>query len=113
MKRFQAFALDIQKAYAEALSRQADPLVAAPDQFARSPPGLVQSLNPRDIAAARLQVFAAFVESGAPWTTTWREFVQKSGDRRAAFARETAQQLHNQSAAEPAIDGARKPSMQP
>jgi hypothetical protein len=32
-----------------------------------------------------------------------------SGDRRAAFARETAQQLHNQSAAEPAINEARKP----
>jgi hypothetical protein len=103
MKRFQAFALDIQKAYAEALSRQADPLVAAPDQFARSPPGLVQSPNPRDIAAARLQVFAAFVESGVPWTTTWREFVQKSGDRRAAFARETVQELRNQSAADPAV----------
>lgn len=66
MKRFQAFALDIQKAYPEALSRQADPLVAAPDQFARSPPGLVQSPNPRDIAAERLQVFVAVVESGAP-----------------------------------------------
>ena len=87
MKRVQAFALDIQKAYAEVLSR--------------------------DTAAARLQVFAAFVESVAPWTTTWREFVQMSGDRRAAFARETAQELHNQSAAEPAIDGARKVSMQP
>ena len=91
--------MDIQKAYAEALSRQADPLVAAPDQFARSPPGLVQSPNPRDIAAARLQVFAAFVESGVPWTTTWREFV--------------AQELRNQSAAEPAIIEARKLSMQP
>jgi hypothetical protein len=41
MKRFQAFALDIQKAYGEALSRQADPLVATTDQFARSLPGLV------------------------------------------------------------------------
>jgi hypothetical protein len=38
-----------------------------------------------------------------PWTTTWREFVQKSGDRRAAFARETVQELRNQSAADPAV----------
>jgi hypothetical protein len=105
--------LDIQKAYREALSRQADPLVAATDQFARSLPGLVQSPNPWDVAAARFQAFAAFVESGAPWTTTWSEFVQKSGDRRAAFARDTAQELHNLSAVEPAIDGARKPAMQP
>ena len=111
MKRFRA--LDIQKTYGEALSRQADPLVAAPDQFVRSLPGFLQSPNPRDIAAARFQAFAAFVESVAPWTTTWREFVQMSGDRRATFARETAQELHNQSAAEPAIDEARKVSMQP
>jgi hypothetical protein len=104
MKRFQA--LDIQKTYGEALSRQADPLVATTDQFARSLAGFVQSLNPWDIAAARFQAFAALVESGAPWTRTWREFVQKSSDRRAAFARETAQQPHNQSAA------VRKPAMQ-
>ncbi len=71
MKRFQA--LDIQKTYGEALSRQADPLAATTDQFARSLPKFVQSLNPRDIAAARFQAFAGFVESGAPWTRTWRE----------------------------------------
>jgi hypothetical protein len=70
MKRFQA--LDIQKTYGEALSRPADPLFAATDQFARSLPGFVQSPNPRDIAATRFQAFAAFVESGAPWTTTWQ-----------------------------------------
>jgi hypothetical protein len=112
MKRFQAFALDIQKAYAEALSRQADPLVAAPDQFARSPPGLVQSRT-RETSRRAVAGFRRFRgERGAVDNDVEgvRPKVRRSP---RAFARETAQELHNQSGAEPAIDGARKPSMQP
>lgn len=99
VKRFQHFALDIQKAYADALSRQAVPYLAAMRELGHSLAGLNQSAKPQDIAAAQLRAYAAFFENASPWS----DFVQKFDHRCASFAREMAQELRKSSGGEPPV----------
>jgi hypothetical protein len=111
-QRYQAMASDIQKAYGEAIGHQTDLFVTAVGRLADSFPGILESRSPSDIAAAQLEVFSAFLKSASPLTKTWGEFVQKLDDCCAAFADETAQRLHKQSAGEPATGRPGKPAMQ-
>lgn len=113
IQRFQAYAIDLQESYGEALIGQAEPFATATGKLRAVLPELLQSRNPRDVAAAQLQVFAAFMESASLRARTWAEFVEKFDDRCAAFARSTAQELHKQSAAEPDIAESWKPATQP
>lgn len=93
-RRCLAMAAEIQKAYGEALGRQTELFTAATGKAARLLPQFLESKCPADVGAVQLEILAAFLESAAPWTETWGELAQKSSERVAAFARETASELH-------------------
>lgn len=96
MKRFQAFASDLQKAYGETYSRQINALLTTNQRIAGSLQEFIHCRQPQDVIAAESTVLATMLEAASLQAETWIELAQKLQDCCAAMAREAAEDIHKQ-----------------
>lgn len=96
MKRFQAFASDLQKAYGEAYSRQMEALFTANERLGSSVQELLRCRQPQDVLTAESNILAILLEGSSQQAKTWVELTQKVQDCCAAIACEAAEEVQKQ-----------------
>lgn len=94
VRRFQALASNLQKAYGEAYSQQLEALFATNARLARSFYEFLHCRQPQGVIAAESNVFATFLEGASLQAQTWGELTQKVRDCCATMAREAAEDVH-------------------
>lgn len=97
IKSFRELASGLQQAYSEAYSDQLQGLNATNDRVSRSLRGLLQSRKSGELFAAQADILAALLESASHHVTTWSELGKKIQNCYAEVARETAEDMRNQS----------------
>jgi hypothetical protein len=89
-KRFQEFALELQKASAEAAAHEIESIFATREQFIDSMKGLVQSRGPEEVLAAQAAIAETYFTGLAEQAKRWATFAEKTHTCCSEMAREAA-----------------------
>ena len=85
--RFQAFASDLQKIYADAYNRQMQGFLTSNERLAQSLQGAMRCREPHDVLAAEANIVATYFEAASARTKTWLELTEKIQECCAAAVR--------------------------
>jgi hypothetical protein len=85
--RFQAFASDLQRIYADAYNHQLRGFLTTSERLAQSLQDAMRCRQPQDVLAAEANIVATYLEGASARTRTWLELTQKVQECCATAAR--------------------------